>query len=135
MAGELIGGVTAFSPLERKAHFLRGPGLIDEPSEYLQQLLRRKPGVAANTAMQLSPMRCGRSKRYFRGLPAGFAPDSRRSDSPFNRKALRIKLYGFSGKSALRSVTLEIPMSPVKGLSSSKQKYRAGKRQRACQQR
>ena len=28
--------------------------------------------------------------------------------------------YGFSGKSALRSVALEIPMSPVKGLSSSK---------------
>src|SRR6202040_2404791 len=65
-------------------------------------------------------MRCGRPKRYFGGVPAGFAPDSRRSDSPFNRKALRIKLYGFSGKSALRRVALEIPISPVKGLSSSK---------------
>src|SRR5258708_40357069 len=30
------------------------------------------------------------------------------------------KPQGFSGKSALRSVTLEIPISPVKGLSSSK---------------
>jgi len=30
------------------------------------------------------------------------------------------KPHGFSGKSALRSVALEIPISPVKGLSSSK---------------
>ena len=30
------------------------------------------------------------------------------------------RVYGFSGKSALRSVALEIPNSPVKGLSSSK---------------
>jgi hypothetical protein len=28
--------------------------------------------------------------------------------------------YGFNGKSALRRVALEIPISPVKGLSSSK---------------
>ena len=31
------------------------------------------------------------------------------------------RVYGFNGKSALRSVALEIPISPVKGLSSSKQ--------------
>src|SRR6266481_10187033 len=90
MAGELIGGFTAFFSTGTGG-ILRRPDLIDGPSEYLQQLLRRKPGVAANTAMQLSPMRCGIPKRYFRGPPAGFAPDNRKSDSPFDRKALRSK--------------------------------------------
>jgi hypothetical protein len=41
--------------------------------------------------------------------------NNQRLDAPLTRKP-----YGFKGKSALRSVALEIPMSPVKGLSSSK---------------
>jgi hypothetical protein len=94
-------------------------------------LLRRKPGVAASTAMQLSPMRCGIPKRYFRGLPAGFAPDDRRSDSPFNRIALRIQRQKRAPKRRARN-----PHQSREGIIQlQNQKYRAGKRQRACQQR
>src|SRR5580692_11598478 len=42
------------------------------------------------------------------------------ADDKFVERVATTKAYEFSGKSALRSIELEIPMSPVKGTTSSK---------------
>jgi hypothetical protein len=64
-------------------------------------------------------MRCGipnPKQPFWLGRLPEFAGKITRDWIPRSTK----RVYAFSGKSALRSVALEIPSSPVKGLSSSK---------------
>src|ERR1700731_4469128 len=58
------------------------------------------------------------SARVSRSCATLRAPGQR--TPPFVVYVATTKAYEFSGKSALRSIELEIPMSPVKGSSSSK---------------
>jgi hypothetical protein len=60
-------------------------------------LLRRKPGVAANTAMQLSPMRCGIPNRaqYFRGPQPGLHEITREALMTRLARANKVKLTKF----------------------------------------